>query len=87
MVKADRLNLSAAVGNVLNPLMALRISSCEYWSRSSSPPGINSDATAALLLLTMRIHVSNVLTEIGMLTYLVSELVGSVLTGIPVPMC
>ena len=73
VVKADRLNLSSTVGNVLNPLMASRISSCEYCSRSSSPPGINSDMTAARLLLTMRLHVNNVLTEIAMVTYRVSD--------------
>jgi hypothetical protein len=30
VVKADKLNLSAAVGSVLNPLMASRVSSCEH---------------------------------------------------------
>jgi hypothetical protein len=38
--------------------------------------------TANLLLLTMRLHVSNVLTAIGMVAYQVSDCVGSVLTGL-----
>jgi hypothetical protein len=74
MVKADELNLSATVGSVLNPLMASRVSSCEHWLRSSSPPGINSDTTAARLALAMRVHVNNALTAIAMETYQASNL-------------